>query len=475
MALSKKWLVAVSCLFLLAACDDDNSSSKSVAPPDESVEASEETDINAEISDDANSSSSCCYLNHDKTASSSSAKKTSSSSSVSEPNSSAEETSSSNSVSEPNSSAKETSSSSAEENSSSSSEIEGESSSSENVEEGDCPVKNGVKVFSPQANSLFKLGDTVTVVYGSDVETSGYRFLFKKSEDDKGIDLLDESAGPTQADGKSCYEQKVVLKSDIVEATNTAIIRVTPYEKTSLGANSEMFKVVSLDGWSWDVPKEMRFGSLFHYDSMVDPRDQKLYRTVRIRYQVWMAENLNYADSVATPSLLRGSWCYDNEEKKCDVAGRLYSWAAAIDSVALYDGGNGVDCGYGKVCTLPDTVQGICPPGWHLPSTEDWETLVESLDGDSLAALMMKTRTGWDYDGNGDDASGFSALPAGGRVHLDGGFYYAGRFAHFWRAADNDDKDAYSICLAFRYDYIEWTYSNKSGGNSVRCVKDKWK
>lgn len=461
MLFSKKWFSAISCLFLLAACGDDSSSTKVTEP-------AEETDINAEISDDANSSSSaCCYLNHDKVTSSSSAKKTSSSSSVSEPNGSAEETSSS--------SAEGISSSSVEEYLSSSSEIEEVSSSSEEVEEGDCPVKNGVKVFAPQANSLFKLGDTVTIVYGSDVKTSGYRFLFKKSEDDTGVDLLEESAGPTEADGKSCYEQKVVLKSDIVEATNTATIRVTPYEKTSLGANSEKFKVVSLEGWSWDVPKEMRFGSFFHYDSMVDPRDQKVYRTVRIRYQVWMAENLNYADSIATPSLLKGSWCYDNEEKKCDVAGRLYSWAAAIDSVALYDGGNGVDCGYGKVCTLPDTVQGICPPGWHLPSTEDWEILIESLDGDSLAALMMKTRTGWDYDGNGDDASGFSALPAGGRVHLDGGFYYAGRFAHFWRAADYDDKDAYSITLAFRYDYIERTFSDKSGGNSVRCVKDKLK
>ncbi len=464
MLFSKKWFSAISCLFLLAACGDDSSSTK-VAEP------AEETDINAEISDDANSSSSaCCSLNHDKE-SSSSAKESASSSSVSEPNGSAEETSSS--------SAEGISSSSVEEYLSSSSEIEEESSSSEEVEEGDCPVKNGVKVFAPQANSLFKLGDTVTVVYGSDVKTSGYRFLFKKSEDDTGVDLLEESAGPTEADGKSCYEQKVVLKSDIVEATNTAIIRVTPYEKTSLGANSEKFKVVSLEGWSWDVPKEMRWSSFSQYDSIVDPRDQKVYKTVRIRYQVWMAENLNYADSIATPSLLGNSWCYDNKEEYCDVVGRFYNWAAAIDSVALYDDGNGMDCGNGKFCDLPDTLQGICPPGWHLPSTEDWEILIEAMDGESNAGLMMKSVSGWikdekGRDGNGEDAWGFAALPADARCY-DGGFYHVGQFATFWSGTDKEDNFANGIYLVFRYDYVEKSMVRKDAGVSIRCVKDKLK
>ena len=72
-----------------------------------------------------------------------------------------------------------------------------------------------------------------------------------------------------------------------------------------------------------------------------------------MKNQVWMAENLNYADSVTTPSLVGKNWCYGNKVENCDVAGRLYTWTAAIDSVALYDGGNGVVCGYGMACTLP--------------------------------------------------------------------------------------------------------------------------
>ena len=68
--------------------------------------------------------------------------------------------------------------------------------------------------------------------------------------------------------------------------------------------------------WSWDVPKEARFNPNIKYDSMVDPRDKRVYKVVKIEVKerdyskVWMAENLNYADSVKTPSLKGNSWCY---------------------------------------------------------------------------------------------------------------------------------------------------------------------
>ncbi len=107
----------------------------------------------------------------------------------------------------------------------------------------DCSVTDGVKVVYPAGGESFKMGDTITVVYGSDVKGSGYQFLFKTSEDDKGLDMLPESAGPEAPDGKTCYEQKVVLDEEWAEATDTAIIRVQPYEKTAKAANSGSFKV----------------------------------------------------------------------------------------------------------------------------------------------------------------------------------------------------------------------------------------
>jgi len=117
------------------------------------------------------------------------------------------------------------------------------SASANDDEKLDCSVSDGVKVVSPKKGDSFKMGETITVVYGSNVQGSGYRFVFKTSEEDAGVDMLEESAGPEKPDGKTCYEQKVKLTEDVAEPTETAIIRVIPYEKTSKAGNSATFKV----------------------------------------------------------------------------------------------------------------------------------------------------------------------------------------------------------------------------------------
>jgi uncharacterized protein (TIGR02145 family) len=53
-------------------------------------------------------------------------------------------------------------------------------------------------------------------------------------------------------------------------------------------------------------------------------------------------------------------------------------------------------------------VYGICPSGWHLPSLKEWKALYEVVTTGEL-----KSRTGWNNNGNGTDASGFSAFPTG--------------------------------------------------------------
>ena len=211
---------------------------------------------------------------------------------------------------------------------------------------------------------------------------------------------------------------------------------------------------------------------------MTDSRDNKVYKIVKIGNQVWMAENLNYADSVKTPSLMGKNWCYANKAENCAVTGRLYTWAAAIDSVALYDGGNGVDCGSGKTCTLPTTVQGICPSGWHLPMQTECISLYTTaggqqiVGGGSTAFKILKSQTGWYESGYGTDVFGFSALPAGYRNN-DGDFYYGGSSAFFWCASESGRGGA---------DFMDWFFltfegaglygGNKGYGFSVRCLKD---
>ena len=215
------------------------------------------------------------------------------------------------------------------------------------------------------------------------------------------------------------------------------------------------------------------------YGTMTDSRDGNTYKTVKIGEQVWMAENLNYADSVKTPSLKENSWCYGNVAANCEKYGRLYTWAAAIDSVKLAnDVMNPLDCGYGKTCDFSGTVQGICPSGWHLPSRDEWNTLITAVGGDSKAGTALKSTSGWTslngVSGNGTDAFGFSALPAGYRDRH--GRYYSERsYAKFWTSTEDAEDGSYN---AYDMSIFVETYaslnvsSSKPYGYSVRCLKD---
>ena len=224
--------------------------------------------------------------------------------------------------------------------------------------------------------------------------------------------------------------------------------------------------------WNWNVPKECRFNPNITYGTMTDSRDKKVYKTVKIGAQTWMAENLNYVDSSMTPSLLNRSWCYNNDSANCAVAGRLYTWAAAIDSVALYDGGNGVDCGCRKTCTLSDTVYGICPPGWHLPTQAEWDTLLTAVGGSSTAGTKLKSQTGWYSNGNGTDTYGFSGLPVGIRYY-NGDFYDANGYTGFWSATQHSSYAAYYMYLDFGVYLADLYDDGKNFGFSVRCLKDE--
>lgn len=133
--------------------------------------------------------------------------------------------------------------SSAKDTKSSSSTDKPKSSSSTDKTEYDCTVSGGVKVVFPAGGEEFKMGETITVVYGSDIAGSGFRFVFKVDENDAGMDMLTGSAGPENPDGKTCYTQEVVLSDDYAEPSDEAIIRVVPYERQSKGANSAAFKV----------------------------------------------------------------------------------------------------------------------------------------------------------------------------------------------------------------------------------------
>jgi uncharacterized protein (TIGR02145 family) len=204
------------------------------------------------------------------------------------------------------------------------------------------------------------------------------------------------------------------------------------------------------------------------YGKLIDERDGQIYRTVKIGGQTWMAENLNYADSTNYPSMLGRNWCVE-----CDIYGRYYSWSATIDSVYWSKKGN--VCGYlyseddseiTSVCNLPDTVQGICPEGWHVPNENEWKTLAEVVDGNPKKILAKGM---WENT-KATDELGMSLLPAG---------FYSSRasndhsIALFWSSTDASHWEAVEFYV-FRYEaHVNTNDLRKTAGKSIRCIKDE--
>ena len=229
------------------------------------------------------------------------------------------------------------------------------------------------------------------------------------------------------------------------------------------------------------------------HDSIVDSRDGHVYKTVTIWYfspeigplncaefsQTWMAENLNYADSAATPSLLGNNWCYDNDEENCDAEGRLYTWAAAVDSVALAaNEENPLDCGFGSTCNVGSgdkIVRGICPEGWHLPNQRDWGylTVFDSEEYLKTIGTVLKSKTGWDCDAcNGTDDFEFTVLPTGLWDWNTSMFKEKGKTAYFWSPQEYFNYSAYAKIFKYNAIVPHWEFIQKSAGLSIRCVKD---
>lgn len=166
---------------------------------------------------------------------------------------------------------------------------------------------------------------------------------------------------------------------------------------------------------------------------MTDARDGQTYKIVSIGSQTWMAENLNYETE--------NSYCYNDSVKYCAKYGRLYVWHIAAT---------------------------VCPSGWHLPDTTEWNTLFAAVGGQSTAGKMLKSTSA-----NGTNAYAFSALPAGYR-NYSGGYNYKDSAAYFWGSTKYDNLNANCAYLLYDYDNAHHHYQYYTPYSmNVRCVKDE--
>ncbi|MDY6387206.1 MAG: fibrobacter succinogenes major paralogous domain-containing protein [Fibrobacter sp.] len=315
-----------------------------------------------------------------------------------------------------------------------------------------------------------------------DVSSSSVKAKSSSSKEEK---IAEESSSSVKPESSSVTSSSsdVALRSsssEVSESSSSSADVQSSSSETAVSSSSSVREESSssLD-FDWSLPKETYLNPEIEYDTIIDSRDGKVYRTVKIGDQTWMAENLNYdpGQGGSDDAKYDWSWCYNNDPKNCDVAGRLYTWAAAMDSAGTWSA-NGKGCGYGTDCSPTDAVRGICPAGWHLPTNPEWEMLFTAVGGDLTACKVLKSQTGWfsKYNnGNGTDSFGFSALPAGYRDDYDGSseFWNGGRQALFWSNAEYNSLNADYMLLDY---YNEWVFYHfnhyKNYGLSVRCLKD---
>jgi uncharacterized protein (TIGR02145 family)/uncharacterized repeat protein (TIGR02543 family) len=175
--------------------------------------------------------------------------------------------------------------------------------------------------------------------------------------------------------------------------------------------------------------------------TFTDSRDKKVYRKVTIGKQVWMAENLNYA--------VKGSVCYENKEDNCAKYGRLYDWSSTKQ---------------------------VCPSGFHLPTNNEWRTLMDYAGGHETVGKILKSASGWGSDYNGTNYYGFSALPSGkGNVYgfnFGAHFSDAGKFGYWWSVDNNNVNVGRAWQMGNTNIYTYSNYNVDVTGLSVRCVQD---
>jgi len=180
--------------------------------------------------------------------------------------------------------------------------------------------------------------------------------------------------------------------------------------------------------------------------------------TTTIGSQVWMKKNLDVttyrngdpipevSDSTAWKHLTTGAYC--NYNNGANGYGKLYNWYAVNDA------------------------RGLAPVGWHIPTIGEWETLVDSVGGASVAAGKLKdagTVHWWSPNTGATNQYVFTAYPGGAR--WGGAYGSCGGTGMFWTSTASG-SEATSVWMNYNSTLVQFQNHTKISGFSVRCIKD---
>lgn len=193
-----------------------------------------------------------------------------------------------------------------------------------------------------------------------------------------------------------------------------------------------------------------------NYGEFVDPRDNQMYKTVKIGEQVWFAENFAYMPYVCSPDSSNcGIWVYSyygnnvseaKETPEYEKYGALYSWSEARD---------------------------LAPEGWHLPSDEEWKELEKHL-GISSYDIENKEWRGENNEADQLKTGGETGLGIlfGGWMTDYGEFRFIKEHANFWCSTEFDDNRGFERLVGVNNGKIGRAAGNKGCGFSVRYIKN---
>lgn len=185
---------------------------------------------------------------------------------------------------------------------------------------------------------------------------------------------------------------------------------------------------------------------------------------VKIGEQIWQTKNLEidkFRNGDKIPQVLNDedweqrikdgnpAWCYyNNDQKNGKKFGKLYNWWAVNDP------------------------RGLATEGFHIPKNDEWLKLIDFLGGMDIAGNKLKNTDGWKKNGNGDNISGFTAIP-GGRRYLSGSFHdFDNDNCHWWSSSESNDYMAWYWNLYFYDGMVINNQAYKWAGMQVRCIAD---